>query len=350
MKAKTFNIGGKAIQRAAMLRDRHVAQINAAENIRLDLPFSEDLKHGQVCEFNAAKATEGTYRESLTTYAVGYRSSVNFEQHLEAIAPSVAVADRFDYKTFSNTEAFYSELSDDLRSPGADFKSVEYKSEEVTAKTLNRGLMMAVDYDQVKGLADWETMYTGMLTSRLLLNKVRRGLALLVAAGTNTAKTWDTTAGKNPDGDVRDGIRAAHTAAGVRPNRVTYGPTAWSLRQSSHEAQDNAGGYAAAARDEAALARYLAIEQVLISEARYSTSTSTKTEVLANLVLMYNALTGATTEDPSNIKGFWSPCENGQKLQVHRWDVGPKKYCLAVEHYELIKITSTLGIRKFTVS
>jgi hypothetical protein len=35
---------------------------------------------------------------------------------------------------------------------------------------------------------------------------------------------------------------------------------------------------------------------------------------------------------------------------VLRWDAGPKKYCLAVELYELMKITSTLGIRKLTIS
>ena len=84
--------------------------------------------------------------------------------------------------------------------------------------------------------------------------------------------------------------------------------------------------------------------------ARYSTSASAKSEALSNLVLMYNALDGATTEDPSNIKRFWSPCDNGQELMVHRWDIGPKKMAIAVEIYELLKLTSTLGIRKQTIS
>jgi hypothetical protein len=340
-----------AIASAQARMATHRARINAAENIKLETPYSgTDQPHGTITEVNASLLTEGTVRESLTAYAVGYRPGGNFEQVLEALAPGVPVAQRFDYKAFNNAEAFYSELTDDLRATGADFKSVEYTVDEVTAKTANRGLMISVDYDQVKGLADWETRYTGMLTTRLLLNKLRRALALLSAGATNTAKTWDATAGKNPDGDVRADLVTAHTAAGVRPNRVAYGPTAWSLRTSSHEAQDNAGGYAAAARTPEMLAAYLAIEQVIQVEARYSTSTTAKAEALSNLVLMFNAIAGATTEDPSNIKAFWSPCENGQMLQVHRWDVGPKKMCLAVEHYELIKLTSTLGIRKFTVS
>ncbi len=336
-----------ALQRGALLKARHMAAINAIVEAPTDAPSFEGAKPGIITAINADLLTEGTYRETLTTYAVGYRVPTD-EAALEFLAPGVSVPRRFDYKAFVNSEAFYSDLTDDLRAPGSDFKNVEYTSEEVTTKTDNRGLMITVDADQITD--GWEERYTAMLTRRLILNKLRRAIALLSAGATNTNKTWDTSAGKNPDGDVRTDIVTAHTAAGVRPNRVAFGPTAWSLRQSSHEAQDNAGGYAAAARDEAALARYLAVEGVLIAEARYSTSASAKSAALSNLVLMFNAMAGATTEDSSNIKGFYSPCANGLPLMVHRWDVGAKKMCLAVEHYEKLAITSTLGIRKFTVS
>lgn len=340
-----------AMARAALMRMKLHALINAvdASTAAYAPAYTGAHKHGVITELNADLITEGTYREALTTYAVGYRVP-GMEADLNVLAPPVQVAFRFDYKAFDNAEAFYSELTDDLRAPRAVFKEVEFTSEEVPAKTANRGLMVCVDSDQVRDNPNWEQIYVGMLITRLRLNQLRRAINLLSAAATNTAKTWDGTAGKNPDGDVRDEIRAAHTAAGVRPNRVAYGPTAWSLRQSSHEAQNNAGGYAAAARDEAAVARYLGIENVLVAQARYATSATAKAEALANLVLMFNAMASATVEDASNIKRFWSPCDNGQELMVHRWDVGPKKHCVAVELYELMKITSTLGIRKFTVS
>lgn len=350
MKAPNI-LSNKARSRAALMMAMLHAQINAADVATQNYgpEYTGENKPGVITQINADMLTEGTYREALTTYAVGY-PGVDFGADLEILAPGVQVANRFDYKAFDNAEAFYSELTDDLRAPGADFKSVEYTSEEVTAKTANRGLMICVDRDQVKGMPNWEQQYTQMLLVRIRLNQLRRAINLLSAAATNTAKTWDATAGKNPDGDVRTEIRTGHTAAGVRPNRVAFGPTAWDLRASSHEAQDNAGGYAAAARDEAALARYLAIEKVLICQARYSTTATVKAEALSNLVLMFNAMAAATTEDPSNIKRFWSPCDNGQQLMVHRWDIGAKKMAIAVEHYELLKITSTLGIRKFTIS
>lgn len=337
-----------ALQRGALLKARHMAMINAVATMSL-APTFEGSPLNVVTELNADMLTEGTYRESLTTYAVGWNPA-DLARDLEFLCPAVQVANRFDYKAMSNPEAFYSELTDDLRATGADFKQVEYTSEEVTGKTANRGLQICVDPDQVRGNPNWETQYTGMLLRRLRLNKLRRAITLIAAGATNVAKTWDGTAGKNPDGDISDIIQTAHTAAGVRPNRAAYGPTAWSKRQRSHEAQDNAGGYAAAARTAQQLAQYLALDDVLICEARYATSASAKSEALSNLVLLFNAIAGATVEDASNVKGFFSPCDNGQPVMVHRWDVGPKKMFLAVEHYELTALTSTLGLYKCTVS
>lgn len=333
------------------MRSRLHARINAADIATLLYApeYSPAQKSGEITQINADLLTEGTYREALTNYAVGF-PGVDFGPDLEVLAPGVQVADRFDYKQYDNAEAFYSELTDDLRTPKGDFKEVEYTSEEVTAKTANRGLMVCVDRDQIRGISNWEEVQIKRLLNRIRLNQLRRAIALLSAASTNTAKTWDSTAGKNPDGDVRTEIKTAHTAAGVRPNRVAYGPTAWDLRVTSHEAQDNAGGWAAAARTPVALAQHLGIERALVCEARYSTSASAKAEALTNLVLMFNAMAGATPEDPSNIKRFWSPCDNGMEIMVHRWDIGAKKMAIAVEYYELLKITSTLGLRKLTIS
>lgn len=337
------------LAKAQQLHKQRQLAINAIEAASYAPPAASFGAHGVITELNADLLTEGTYREALTTYAVGFRQG-NYLNDLEILAPGVQVARRFDYKVFENFEAFLSELSDDLRATGADFKQVEYTAEEVSGKTLNRGLMLCVDADQVRENPNWEQQYTGMLTARLVLNKLRRAIALLSAAASNDAKTWDTTAGKDPDQDVMTSIQAAHDTSGVRPNRVAFGPTAWTKRALAHRAQNSAGGFASASLTEQALAALLGVETVLRQEARYSTSTTAKTAVLANLVLLYNALSGATVEDPSNIKGFWSPCDNGQPLMVHRWDMGPKKMCLAVEHYELTKITSTLGIRKLTIS
>ena len=228
-----------------------------------------------VTRINADLLTEGTYRESLTTFAVGYRGP-DYLADLNILAPGVPVANRFDYKAFDNAEAFYSELSDDLRAPRGDFKEVEYTSEEVTAKTANRGLMICVDRDQVKNNPNWEQQYTGMLITRIRLNQLRRAIALLSAGATNANKTWDTTAG-------RTRTMTCSPISSPRTRRLACGrtawptaPTAWSKRVLAHRAQDNAGGYASAGLTPEQVAAFLGIERAIVCNARYSTSASAK--------------------------------------------------------------------------
>lgn len=338
-----------ALQRGALLKLNYLAAINAALDTTFDPSFREVDRHGVITEVNADLLTEGTTREALTTYAVGYNQGT-FDADLEFLAPSVPVGRRFSYKTHNNTEAFFASLTDDLRPIGGDFKQVEYTKEEVEAKTSNRGLQIRVDADQVADVPNWEEHYTGMLMRRLQLNKLRRAIAALSAAAVNTGKTWDTTAGKDPDQDVNSELIAGADASGVNSNRIAYSPTAWAKRILAHRAQNTAGGFASAGMSAAELAAFLNVEGVLRCDARYATSSSAKAQALGALVLMFNAMSNPTVEDSSNIKAFYSMCSNGQKVQVHRWDVGAKAYYIAVEHYEKIAITSTLGIRQLTIS
>lgn len=186
------------------------------------------------------------------------------------------------------------------------------------------------------------------LKRRILRNSLRRTIALLSAAAVNTAKTWDTTAGKDPDMDVISELVLAATASGIRPNKVGFGDSAWAKRALSHRAQNDAGGYASAGLSPAQLAALLNAD-TYVSRERYSTAGAALAEIVSNLVLMFFAM-GSDVEDPSNIKRFTSITESGGEWRVYVQQVTSKLVDITVEHYELIKITSTLGIRKFTVS
>jgi hypothetical protein len=68
---------------------------------------------------------------------------------------------------------------------------------------------------------------------------------------------------------------------------------------------------------------------------------------------MFNATSGADTEDASNLKRFvanGASEEGGGKYQVYSQRISAKRWVIAVGYYSLLKVTSTLGIRKFTVS
>lgn len=315
------------------------------------VPDTGNLAHGQIALANDSRFVEANFNQPLTTYAVGGWDRLDITAELDFFAPALPVPRRFTYAEWLNAESLLSDASaDDLRAIGADFKRVEYKSTKTEAKTDNRGLTMRVDMDEVADKANWQQTYTMMLLNRLKRNSLRRAISLLSVAATNTARTWDTTAGKDPDQDVSTTLVTATTASGIRPNRVGYGETAWAKRQLAHRAQATAGGFASAGMTPEQVAAFLNVDQVLVSRSRYQSAAAAKSEIVSNLVLSFIAYNGGGVEDPSNIKRFVSPTESGGPVRVFLQQVNAKLWDLTVEHYELIKITSTLGIRKETIS
>lgn len=310
--------------------------------------------HERLEAFNASLITESSYQQALTDYAAGFRDPY-VEAELEFWAPEVPVARRFEYGTWDSDEEFLSDGDDDERSPKSDFKEAEYTSGKVEASTKNRGLQITLDMDQLQGRPDWEEYYTQKLLRRIKRNSVRRAIALLVAGATTAgAKSWDTTAGKDPDQDVLTELLAGAGVGGLLPNRVGYGPTAASKRQLAHRAQTSAGGFASAAMNEETLAALLNVDQVLFSKSRYTSAANTKTHAAISTVVMFNAVSGGDTEDPSNIKRFVSmgaPEEGGGKFQVYSQRISAKRHVIAVGHYELIKLVIIgASIRKIVVS
>jgi hypothetical protein len=341
---QVFRANGRHLLRNAAAT---LALLNAAEPMLAVDPGSA-IRPGQIALANTDRFTEAFFDEPLTTYAVGYRDPNNIAETLEFFAPETQAPNRFTYKTQTNAEEFYSETVEDIRAIGGVFKRVEYTGGEVEARTHNKGLVTRVDLtNEAPG---WEQRKTAKLLRRLWRNELRRAIALLSAAATNTAKTWDVTAGKDPDQDVLTDLVTAATASGVGVNRIGYGHTAWSKRALSHRAQNTAGGFASATMTPEQLAAILMVDKVLVSRERYQSSASAKSEIVSNLVLMFNAIGGADLEDASNIKRFVSPCVGGGRTRVYVQQVSPHLVDLSVEHNSLIAITSTLGIRQFTIS
>ncbi|HEX7860819.1 MAG TPA: hypothetical protein VF773_10860 [Verrucomicrobiae bacterium] len=312
-------------------------------------PHNAALDHNEVCFANEARFGEAFFSQGLTEYSVGWKDPNDIEAITDFIAPPVEVPRFFEYAIMNNPEEFYRD-TDDERAIGSDFKEVEYTETKTTGKTANRGLAIRVDLDQVSDKVNWREDYTNRLLRRIKRSSLVRAFTLVSAAATNTAKTWDTTAGKDPDKDVESELVSAADTSGLRPNRVVFGDTAWDKRRLSHRAQNTAGGYASAGLKPDELAGYLGVEGVRVSRERFQSSAAAKSQVVNNVVLLSYGITGANTDDGTNAKRFWSPCENGTKYRVYERQLSAKIYEIVVEHYELPKITSTLGLRKLTIS
>ena len=310
------------------------------------LPLDDGLQRpGIICAANESRFSAVFFSEPLTAFTVGWKDPENLKALLDFIAPAVMVGRRFEFKKALNSEAFLSE-TDDVRAIGAAFKRVEYAGESVNEKTLNKGLTIRVDHDEEVG-EDWQERFVQLLLQRLYRNEVRRAITALDSADTNQNKVWDSTS--NPDADVRSALSTATSASGVRPNRVLYGESAWDLRADAYDAQNNAGAYRSAGLTPDELARKLFIDGSRVVSARYQATTSSKNAVLGNQVFMYYALEGQMKDEPSNIKRFVTPSDNGGAFRVFIQEHS-KFTDLTVEHYSNVVITSDLAIRKITAS
>lgn len=334
----------------------HVPQFaNAGESVHISDGFDtgSGYKPGQILFANDSRFNETYYSEPLTNYLVGWRDPNDTEASLNFIAPQVPVGRRFEWKAAVNAEEFLSEIVDDQRAIGSDFKEVKYTATDVTDKTLNKGLTYIADLDNVVG-TNWQNQKAAKLLRRLYRNEFRRGIAALSAAATNQAYTWDTTAGKNPDQDLRTDLITATTAIGIRPNRILYGDTAFNKRLISYAAQVNATAFQGVGKLTGPdLAAALMVDEVRISKERYQSAAAAKSEIVSNLIFGFYAQDGVDTEDATNLKRFVSSFDaeqGGGNVRVFVQQISSKLVAVTVEHYSKIVVTYSGGIRKWTIS
>ncbi|MBR6389152.1 MAG: hypothetical protein IKS15_03435 [Opitutales bacterium] len=295
---------------------------------------------------NQNKLNASTYSEALTAFTVGWQDS-GAAKILDFVAPAIPVGRRFEFKRADNAEAFYSE-SDDLRAIGSEFKRVRYSGESVNEKTLNKGLTMRVDHDEV---ADdgWQERYTQILLQRLLRNELRRAVLALetVAKANGSPSVWDSSA--NPDSDIRAMLSACADESGVRPNKILFGEDAWAMRLDSLESQSTAVALRASSLTPAELAAKFLLEGCEVMSARYQQTPAQKAKIASNKIFAFSAFGGVSKDEPSNLKRFYTPSSEGTAFKVYL-EEHAKYTDITVEHYSTIVAASTLGVRALEVS
>lgn len=304
--------------------------------------------HGLVAMADAASFNNTFFSEPLTTYAQGWRDPSNLQAMLDFLFPPVQVARRFEFAQHDQSADFMVE-TDDERSLGADFKRVKYSGTLEQAKTANRGLTMFIDDDQVREIPNWQQLYTGRLLRRSLRNDLYRAVALLIAGASNTNKTWDAAA--DPDADGLQLVKSAGDLIGFNPNRIGFFGNALVQRLISLRASDTAGAFSSASiSDPTAIARYWGAQFGMDISARVKSGTGKASVAGGNYVVAFYAEDGVGPEDPSATKRFWTPCGDGTQYRVYVRQVSEKLWAVTVERYNLLSVTSTLGLAKYTVS
>ena len=323
-----------------------------AENERL--PLYRDIaqyEFGTVVAANDDLLVEANFSQALTNYATGWRDPSNLQAALDFVAPPIPVGRRFEFAQANNAEEFYSEV-DDVRAIGADFKRVEYTSTKQLGITINKGLTLRVDRDQIQNQPQWQQQAVDRLLRRLYRNEYRRAITIITAAATTTAKQWSNQGvAQDPDQDVITDLIAAGDNSGVPANRVLYSANSWNLRGQAYRLQVNrAGTLTLASMTPEQVAGTLGVDQVQVNRSRYQATAQTKQQIVGSQVIEFYAEDGLTQDDPSNIKRFVSNTEAGGRYAVYVQPHGAKMWDVTVEHYSNIIVTSTLGLRALAVT
>ncbi len=304
------------------------------------------MENQKITAANENRLTAATYSEALTAFTVGWIDPENTSKILDFIAPPIPVGRRFEFKRSDNAQAFYSE-NDDVRSIGAEFKRVRYDGESINEKTLNKGLTIRVDHDEIAG-EDWQERYVQMLLQRLLRNELRRAVAALdTIAESQDNVDWEGA--ENPDADIRKMLADAADESGIRPNRLLFGESAWDKRMTCLESQNSAVAFKGAAMAQAELAGKFLIDGCEVLSSRYQSAAAEKSKILGDTIYAFFAQNTISKDEPSNLKRFYTPTEEGSPFRVY-CDTRAKYTDITVEHYSSIVATSSLGVRKLTIN
>jgi len=309
------------------------------------LPAGSALGEGQVALANEGAFGASFLSQPLTDYAVGWKTDgKKLEELLEFLAPAVKVSRRFEYRVANNADEFAMVAdSQDVRALFGEFQTVKTIGSIVNAKTVSKGLTTVIEKDsEMPGDREKKVAW---LKKMLLRAECYRAWSLLNTAATNTAKTWNSAA--TPDKDVLDAVQSYGDAVGIDANRVLYGSGAWTKRYGAYSAQD-AKNFIPPFTP-AGVGDFLSCD-VLVSKERYTAASGKSRIASANVVLVYQGEKGATLDDPSTLKRFWTPEENGAEWAVYVDETNPKLVRITVAHTSQIATTCSTGVQKITVS
>lgn len=303
------------------------------------------LTSGNICLSNTERFRKENYSESLTALTLSWADPENLEALLDFIAPAVHVPRRFEFRQLGTADYFLTEV-DDIRATGASFKRVEYYGSPTTQKTLNKGLTIRMDHDEVAG-DDWQERVVELLMKRLYRNELRRVLSALDSVAESKDVAWDEHT--LPDASVRAGLIAASEAAGLRPNRLIFSQGAWDARAEAYEKLTTLpGAYAASTLSEQALADRLSVDGLRIVRSRYEGADKLE-DTVGKAVYGYYADNYILKDEPSHLKRFVTPMDGGDGFRVYV-ETHAKYTDISVEHYSNVVVTCDKGLIKFKLN
>ena len=325
--------------------------VPARESFTIHTP-DDAFEHGRVLAFNASQFAGNAPSEFLSNYAVRYQDNTaqSIDTVRQFIAPDVPSNNSqfVEYALYNFSDGLLSmdNLADDLRGIGADFPTLRNPPHQLVSQRIaNRGLAVEVDEDEERLDADWQQNRVAFLRGVLDRNRLRRTVALFAAGAVSVAKTWSSGT-PDPDMDLVDELERTSRCA---PRASCTARARGRKRKRAFRTQNTPAGYASADLTLEDLAGEFAVEEVQVVRAKYATGAASTANIVGSQVLLFCAGDNLGRNDFSNLKTFTAPTKTGQRYAAYVRQVGDKRWRIAVECYETVAITSTVGLEIVTV-
>jgi len=288
--------------------------------------------------------------QPLTQFTTGVQDRENLLEILNRVAPLCPAGGLyFDYLNETESEEFQKRTLQSIERPvHGEFPMRKVTGQMVSGKCKNYGLVTYLDRDQgglLPAMQQAQVASTRNIILRSLLADAFQQIDDNASA--DSSSNWnDSTA--NPDGDARAMVKASGDARGEEPNVVVFGNGSWHYRLDSYEkpSRTNAGNHADWLPER--LAQYLGVDDVILSKTRYRSSASATSGIVGAKVYTYSARPGLMPSDSSNLKRFQYVGDGGE-FRVFI-EVGSHRVKIIVDCQAVNKITSTVGIRKRTIT
>lgn len=316
----------------------------------LGIVESGKLAPGRVALANEHAFNAAFLSRPLTDYAIGWKTEDNkLEELLEFIAPGVRVPRKFEYRVGNNADAFAAVADgSDVRSLYGEYKLVKTTAGTTNGKTVSKGFSTVLERDEEREVPNAREGKVAWLKRMLLRAEVIRAVSLLNTAATNSAKTWTGSNGSLPDTDLMAAIDAFGDAVGIDANRVLLGSSAWTKRIGAYASKEAKNFVPPATLQ--GLADFLGVEKVVKSSERYTTGSGKAKLVTADCAFVFMGMAGATSEDPSTLKRFWTPKEGGEWVVYVDEKYSDELIKITVAHTSQIALTCSTGVQKLTIS
>ncbi|MDE2099106.1 MAG: hypothetical protein KGL39_17765 [Patescibacteria group bacterium] len=347
-------------QHLALANARYAAAIAAAAaQMQSPLALTNDfasVPSGTICLANDSLLRQTEVIEELTAFAASYDSMVGngLAKLRDFLAPPRPSTSRIVRLTTYNENEPWETVDYNRVKRGilGDFAEVRQRTATKSDFQINnRGLMVILDRDELKDAPEWQQTHTKWLIDLMNRATVLEAIAIYTAAATADSATW-SSGSPNPDLDIRTRILTLANTTGFYPQNVAYGDKAHLMRQQAYEGELTAGALARSLQyTEEQLATALSVNEVLINAERYQSSTSAKSEIIGQNVLIFTAVEDAGPMDPSNIvRHVANASYGGGDYAVYVTDMGIKKVALTVENYEYLHVQHTTGIMKLAIN